>query len=219
MMTFLSLLFRLLKVILILILPFMALIRGAVYVHSHYHTGPYLSLAFGILFSVFVLVLYSFLVYGPQDRTTGGPSIAFGTRAKLFGFVVVGFCIHGLFFMSSENMSSSKLDKSIRQLHPIIRIAVSTIVVMDRDLIITDGSRTPEDYQKMGLPTKKTSLHYRQKDGYAYALDLRTNRRSAVRNQLVRSYFWLMGFRTLRHVGTDDHLHVSLYCHELPRSY
>lgn len=218
-MNLLSIVFRVIKVVLILILPFIALIRGAVYIHTHYALGAYLSLACGVLFSILVLVLYSFLVYGPRDYNDQGPSVAFGTRAKLLGFVVIGFCIHGLFFISSENMSSGRLDKSIRQLHPIIRIAVSTVVVLDRDLIITDGSRTPEDYRKMGLPTKKTSLHYQQSNGYAYAIDLRTNRRSELRNQLVRSYFWLMGFRTLRHVGTDDHLHVSLFCHDLPRSY
>jgi len=31
-----------------------------------------------------------------------------------------------------------------------------------------------------------------------------------VRNRLVQAYFWSMGFATLRHVGTADHLHVEL---------
>jgi hypothetical protein len=31
-----------------------------------------------------------------------------------------------------------------------------------------------------------------------------------LRNGLVRLYFEALGFRTLRHVGTADHLHVAL---------
>jgi len=41
-------------------------------------------------------------------------------------------------------------------------------------------------------------------------LDLRTIGRSERRNRLTAAYFQLMGFRTLRHLGTADHLHVSL---------
>jgi hypothetical protein len=62
----------------------------------------------------------------------------------------------------------------------------------------------------MGLPPYERSLHLRQDDGYAHAVDLRTAGRSEWRNFLMRSYYRLMGFRTLRHVGTADHLHVSL---------
>jgi len=31
-----------------------------------------------------------------------------------------------------------------------------------------------------------------------------------VKNRLVQLYFWCLGFGTLRHVGTADHLHVEL---------
>jgi hypothetical protein len=39
---------------------------------------------------------------------------------------------------------------------------------------------------------------------------VRTNGRSKATNLLVELYFILMGFETLRHVGTADHLHVAL---------
>jgi len=32
---------------------------------------------------------------------------------------------------------------------------MSTLVYVDKKLIITDASREPEDYKKMGLPTKR----------------------------------------------------------------
>ena len=46
--------------------------------------------------------------------------------------------------------------------------------------------------------------------GHVYAVDIRTKGRKEWQNSLVRGYFRAMGFETLRHVGTADHLHVSL---------
>jgi hypothetical protein len=62
----------------------------------------------------------------------------------------------------------------------------------------------------MGLPEPEWSLHYRQEDGWVHAFDLRTNGRSGIRNWFTGTYFRALGFRVLRHVGTADHLHVSL---------
>jgi len=76
--------------------------------------------------------------------------------------------------------------------------------------VVTDAARTREDYAAMGLPPAETSLHFAQSDGYVHALDLRTAGRAEWRNVLVEAGFRMMGFRTLRHVGTADHLHVSL---------
>ena len=74
----------------------------------------------------------------------------------------------------------------------------------------------PEDYRKMGLPTKGHSLHYHKSNGYAHAVDLRTNNHSEIRNFALKMYFKLMGFNTLRHVGTGDHLHISLNSKDVP---
>ena len=60
------------------------------------------------------------------------------------------------------------------------------------------------------LAVNETSLHYPQADGFVYAVDVRTLGRPEWRNQVVSLYFQVMGFRTLRHVGTADHLHVEL---------
>lgn len=105
------------------------------------------------------------------------------------------------------------------QIHPVLRLATSTLIHIDKDLLITDGQRLPEDYKKMGLKSKSQSLHYKQYTGYTHAIDLRTKNRAEWKNQLVRGYFWLMGFRTLRHKGTTDHLHISLMSHQSPDAY
>jgi hypothetical protein len=68
----------------------------------------------------------------------------------------------------------------------------------------------------MGLPTKSHSLHFKQSDGFSHAIDIRVKGRSEVRNWLLERYFRMMGFNTLRHFGTADHLHVSLLSHDRP---
>ena len=124
-----------------------------------------------------------------------------------------------MFFLSNENAKGEIVHKEYSYLHPILRMGVSTFILVDRDLLITDGSRNSFDYRKMGLPSKNQSLHYLQSNGYAHAVDLRTNGRSEFRNNLVQFYFQLMGFRTLRHGGTNDHLHISLLSHDMPLAY
>jgi hypothetical protein len=92
--------------------------------------------------------------------------------------------------------------------HPLLRMALSTLILVDHDAVITDLARKPDDYRRMGLPVNQESLHYRQADGWVHAVDLRT--RPGLKSLLVQWYFDVMGFDTLRHVGTHDHLHVSL---------
>ena len=60
----------------------------------------------------------------------------------------------------------------------------------------------------MGLAVNPASMHYEQSDGYVHAVDLRTVGRGWWRNWGVEGYFRAMGFGTLRHRGTEDHLHV-----------
>src|SRR5262249_21354994 len=77
-------------------------------------------------------------------------------------------------------------------------------------LVITDMARKPSDYARMGLPTNDKSMHYEQPDGWVHAVDLRTKSNGEITNWAVQRYFDVMGFSTLRHVGTADHLHVQM---------
>jgi hypothetical protein len=70
--------------------------------------------------------------------------------------------------------------------------------------------RQAGDYARMGLPVNPRTRHYTQADGWVHAVDIRTRGRSEVRNRGLQFYFWAMGFSTLRHSGTADHLHVQL---------
>lgn len=210
------LVWRMAKLIGIIVLPFFLLIRGSVFVHKNYNYGAYPSVFIAAVATIILLLYISFLDQKlSRDRT----EINLNTRFFIAVALVTGYTIYGLYFISSKNIQNPALKKELNQMHPILRLGVSTFILMDKKMIITDASRKPEDYRKMGLPTNKSSLHYRQKDGYAYAVDLHTSTRNEIRNQLMRLYFNVLGYKTLRHGGTGDHLHVSLYCNYHPKSY
>ena len=203
---------KIIRVVLIVVLPFFILIRGSAFIHNRHDLGPWLSLGGGAIITAFILFIYMTFIYKRFTKKFGDSDNL--KRRSLFALsLVVLYCGYGLFFISTDNIKNPELQSEISDLHPILRMGVSTFIIMDKDMIITDASRKPEDYKRMGIKTPKNSLHYTQKDGYAYALDLRTNGRHEFRNTLMKLYFNLLGFNTLRHVGTDDHLHVSLICH------
>ena len=210
-----SILWILFKAILFSALPFIVLIRGAVYLHESQEWMSWLALGGGILGSAILLLFY--LLYW-QGRLWGvSNSLKNVKRTYWLAFVLVlVYCVPGVLYLSASNAKHSEVQKEFTSLHPILRLGISTLVYLDKELLITDANRQPEDYAKMGLPTKKHSLHYEQSDGYAHAIDIRTKGQSEIRNTLIQWYFRLMGFNTLRHVGTADHLHVSLMSHDRP---
>ncbi len=199
----------------LLVLPFIVLIRGAVYFHSNYSVHPQIAILGGCLVTLFLLIIYFSWFYG---RLTGklGSKESFKFKAFLAAILIIGYCAHGLFFFSGKNAKTNSVQKEYTSLHPILRLSISTILFIDNKLILTDASRLPEDYRKMGLKKKAHSLHYKQANGYAHAFDVRTKGHSAIRNTLLQLYFRLMGLNTLRHGGTDDHLHISLMSHDRP---
>lgn len=200
-----------------LLLPFIVLIRMAVYTHEHFNIHPWISIGVGVLTTAILLVVY---FSGIHWRIKGklGKAKSLKRRSLFMLSLVLIFAFNGLFYLSNANTKNKDVQKEFREIHPVLRLAVSTLIWADKDLVITDAYRIPEDYKKMGLPTKKHSLHYSQKDGYVYALDIRTLNRSGLVNFLVESYFKLMGFNTLVHGGTGTHLHVSLSCPYRPGS-
>ena len=210
-----KLIIEILKIIVILVFPFILLIRGAVEFHEQFHLSPFLSILAGISVTALLIFLYFTIFYSHFSGKLGSFK---GIKLRLIAalLLTVFYATHGIFYISTGNLKNQEVREEINKVHPILRLSISTIVIIDSDLIVTDGSRIPEDYKKMGLNEKKHSLHYRQSNGYAHALDLRTNNRSEFRNVLLRNYFRLMGFRTLRHVGTADHLHISLKSHDRP---
>jgi hypothetical protein len=113
-------------------------------------------------------------------------------------------------YLARVNTKTDDVHAYYSSVHPILRVALGTVILFDGDLVITDARRVAADYPRMGLPVNERTRHYVQGDGWVHAVDLRTRGHNEVANRLVQVYFWAMGFSTLRHVGTADHLHVQL---------
>jgi len=192
--------------IFLLIVPFAVLLRGSTYAYQEMAWGSWASLLLGLLAAVLVVSLYLFFI----GRKVGIKKSIFKYSLMASGLLVGVFVIYSMLFVSASNLKSSSLENTYTDLHPLLRISVSTMILVDKESIITDIGRRPSDYDKMGLPRLENSLHFPQENGFVHAIDFRTNGRSGIRNKMVEWYFKVLGFRTLRHVGTADHLHISL---------
>lgn len=193
-------------VVMALALPFVALLGIATTLYSDYGWHHGIAIGVGVLAASLVVMFYAHYL----AVRLGFGRVVTVSRARTAGVLVVAYLVWALIYVSAANVKSPEVRSAYRSAHPLLRLAVATLVVFDGDAVITDLARSPEDYARMGLPPLERSLHYRQEDGYVHALDLRTRGRSELRNAAAATYFRLLGFRTLRHVGTADHLHVSL---------
>ncbi|MGH7672744.1 MAG: hypothetical protein ACREMC_07580, partial [Gemmatimonadales bacterium] len=195
----------LLRLLVIIALPFIVLVRGAVFFYEHGQVPTWLALLVAGPLTVGLVTVYA----SRLSRALTGRS-----RALLLGKwvalpLVVFYCGYSLLYLSRVN-AKPDVRAYYTTVHPLLRLALSTWILVDPDIVVTDTRRAREDYPRLHLPVNETSLHYRQADGWVHAVDLRTAGRGGLRNLLVRAYFWAMGFDTLRHVGTADHLHVEL---------
>ncbi len=188
------------------ILPFFLLIRTSVFLNVEQGWNGWLSLAGGIGTTVLLLLAYIIILFRKVQNKKLLMRFSLGGTGALVG----GFCLYGLLYLSSVNAKTESVREVYRSLHPILRVAVATTTLAEADLVITDIKRTEQDYAKMGLPLHQSSLHFPQKDGYVHAIDLRTKGHSEFRNIVLNTSIRLMGLHTIRHVGTADHLHISL---------
>lgn len=202
----------LLKLIAIIALPFAVLVRGSVFIYQNGDTPVWVAVFASAFLSATVVTGYA--VWIAKRFTSRG---AKGGRALIIPVakwvalpLVIFYCGYSLLYVASVNAKSEPVRAYYRSMHPLLRLSLSTLILVDRDMIITDAGRQPEDYAKMGLPANTRTRHFKQPDGWIHAVDLRTTGRGAIKNRGVQLYFWLMGFDTRRHVGTADHLHVEL---------
>lgn len=197
-------------------MPFVLLIRGSIWLYESYHVYHWLAMLASFVVVFFVLLIYMVMLY---DSLVGSGKVTRGglkAKALLVLLIMGSFAGYALFNLSGNNAKTDEVRKEFTSLHPFMRLGVGTLLLVDQSLLITDMSRVSEDYKKMGLKSKKNSLHYEQADGYVHAMDLRVKGRSEWQNKVTQFYFWAMGFNTLRHGGTGDHLHISLSTWDKP---
>ncbi len=189
-----------------LVAPFVVLVRTSVYMYSNYQFNGWVALAVGVLMTVLLLIGYGLFLtfrYGKGVRIN-----KYITRGIVV--LVMAYTLYGLLYYSSLNTKTDEIRSYYRSLHPIMRVALATTTLADSDLLITDIQREPEDYAQMGLLVNQGSLHYVQSNGYVHAVDLRMRGRAEWKNWFTRTTINIIGLKTIRHVGTADHLHVYL---------
>ena len=194
------------KFALILALPFLVYVRSAVGLYSQGGLSPMLSVIGAGMVTAALLAGYAAWL----SRRFKGRARAESIMRWVAIPTMVAWCAYSLLYIASANAKSSEVRQEYRSMHPVLRLAVATAIMGDGDLVLTDSRRVAADYTRMGLRVNDRTRHYLQKNGWVHAVDLRTNGRSEIRNWALQSYFSLMGFQTLRHVGTADHLHVQL---------
>ena len=194
------------KFALVLALPFLVYVRSAVGLYSQGGLSPMLAVIGAGMVTAGLLALYAaWLSRRFKGRARAGSIMRWVAIPTL-----VAWCVYSLLYLASGNAKSAEVQREYRSMHPVLRIAVATAIMGDGDLVLTDSRRVAADYTRMGLRVNDRTKHYAQKNGWVHAVDLRTNGRSEIRNRALQAYFSLMGFQTLRHVGTVDHLHVQL---------
>ena len=201
-----------LKVVLIIALPFAVLVGGSVFIYEHGTRSVWLAVATAAILSGGVITAYAvWIARKLMNRgVRGGRALVIPVAKWVALPLVLFYCGYSLLYLASVNAKTDPVRAYYRAVHPLLRLALSTAILADRDILITDAGRVPEDYSRMGLPANSRTRHYKQADGWIHAVDLRTSGRGVIKNRGVQFYFWLMGFDTRRHVGTADHLHVEL---------
>lgn len=189
-----------------IILPFILLIRVSVYLNTVGGLYGWVSLAGGMTVTAGIFTIYLLVIFCKIKNRKQVLKISYVSTL----FIVSGFCLLSLFYLSGVHAKNDDVQALYRSMHPLLRVAVSTTTLADNGLVLTDIGREEVDYSRMGLPVNPRSLHYRQENGYYHAVDIRTLDRGFLRNGLLELAFRSMGFQTLRHTGTADHLHVEL---------
>lgn len=186
-------------------LPFVLYARASVMLSvTGWH--PWGAVAAAAALTLGVVALYGWWL---ARRLPGGRT----TRRIVLWILVplaLTWCGYASLYLARTNAKSEAVRRYYGSVHPVLRVALATAILADPGLVLTDAARVPADYARMGLPVNDRTRHYRQPDGWVHAVDLRTIGRGELRNRMLQLWFELLGFSTLRHVGTADHLHVQL---------
>ncbi len=192
-------------------LPFILLLRVAVWIQVQYQPYAWGSVLMGAMTMALLLFVYFLSLHHHFLKKVIRPKAMQRNYAVLLA-LALAYCGNSVWSISTYNVKEEALKAEFRKLHPVLRLGIGTLILLEKELLLTDAERQPEDYQQMGLASKRFSLHYEQSTGYVHAVDIRTKGHGKLRNSLVQGYFKLMGFNTLLHRGTAPHLHVSLPC-------
>lgn len=198
------------RIVLAVLLPFVTLVGGSVWSYRLLGLPTWGALAVAVLLNASCLTLFGVRLTKALHTRYRVPRIGLRMGMRIALPIVAIYCGFMLLYLARENAKTDAVRSYFTSVHPLLRVALGTALLADPTMVLTETARRRTDYRDMGLPPRENSLHFAQRDGYVHAVDLRTTRRSWIRNITTRAWFGLMGLHTLRHGGTGDHLHVSL---------
>jgi hypothetical protein len=193
-----------------LVLPFATLVGGSAWSYRVLGLPTWWALGVAIVLTAACLTLFAVRFAKSLGRRYRTRHLTTRLGMRIAVPIVAIYCGYTLLFLARENAKTDVVRAYFTSVHPLLRLALGTAIIADPAIVLTDTRRERADYDRMGLPARERSLHFTQPDGYVHAVDLRTTGRSWVSITVTRAWFTLMGFHTLRHVGTADHLHISL---------
>ena len=192
--------------VILAVLPFAVLIRGGVFAYREWALGTWPALALAVAITTLLLAGYAWAF----SRKVGPGKSVRWVLTRGASAIAIAYSGYALAYVATAHVTPADTRPAYPAAPPLLRIAASSLILVDPSAVITDAGRSAEDYYAMGLPVNEASLHFEQEDGFVHALDLRTSGRPEWRNRAVELAFWALGFHSLRHVGTADHLHLSL---------
>ena len=201
---------RALRLAALVLLPFWLLVRGVLWLDQGRGWHPWFAFLGAALLTTSLLVFYAGWLGLRIAKRRGRRGRVWRTATALAIAIVVLFSGHSLLVLSQLQAKGPEERREYARLHPSLRLAIGSFRLVDDRILVTDIERDRPAYARLGLRAPAHSRHARQADGFVHAIDLRTVGRGRVRNALLQLYFESMGFETLRHVGTADHLHVAL---------
>src|SRR6267142_5866417 len=154
----------LLKIALIIALPFLVLVRGSVFFYEHGGTPVWLSLLTAAILTGGVITAYAVWIARKFMRrgVRGGRALVMPLAKWVALPLVLFYCGYSLLYLASVNAKSAPVRAYYGALHPLLRLGLSTAILADRDILITDAGRVPDDYSRMGLPANSRTRHYKQ---------------------------------------------------------
>ena len=195
-----------LKVAAIVAFPFLVYVRTSVGLYSSAGAPAWGAVAGGAIVTTALIAVYAWWLSKRFKGRKRAASIARWVAIP----TAIAWCGYAALYLARVNAKTDQVRDYYASVHPVLRVALGTAILFDKNVVITDAQRVARDYTRMGLPINEHTRHYVQRNGWVHAVDLRTNGHGEARNRALQAYFAVMGFQTLRHVGTADHLHVQL---------
>ena len=112
-----------LQIVLMLMLPFVALIRASLWLHQHYSLSAWMALAAGVALTSLLLIGYAYWGARRLGRRLNG------NLAKVLFLLVILYTGFTLLYISPANVKTARVASTYQELHPLLRVTLSTFIL------------------------------------------------------------------------------------------